>query len=236
MGENAFRKLNNRYLKYTKMRQTTKIRLAKEIVIFFLSIALIILVWSILWVNNNYNINKTITLQNKVLKLTNEIDSIKSTFPNKEDTCEFLINKDTVDVAVKNIHLFIKNYPTAKPISREFRNKSISSQPSIITFLVEKDTYDIPISDVEEFTKVCPKAILLPPPPLHDTWVFYEKLRNENEKLKSELSRTLTKIYSPSNMIVNKKWICIIILTLIYPFRLIVLSLLWALKTLRQKP
>lgn len=217
------------------MRQITKIRLAKEIIILFISIALIGLVWSIFWVKNNYNINKTVTLQNQVNKLTTDIDSIKSTFPTNGNTTEFLVDKDTVDVALKNISLFLKNYPTARPINRETLNQGISSQPAILTFLIEKDTYDIPIEDVEEFTNDYPEANLLPPPPAHDAWILYENLRKEKEKLKGALSHTLSKIYSTSEINIIIKWICIIVFTIVYPFRLTVLLLLWALKTLSQK-
>jgi len=63
------------------MQQSIKRKIAKEIIIFFSSILVIGLTWTIFWTVNKVNISKTESLQDEIKTLNHAIDSIKLSFP-----------------------------------------------------------------------------------------------------------------------------------------------------------
>lgn len=63
------------------MKQTTKRKIAKEIVVIFSCAVLIGLTWTIFWLKNNYTIHQADKLQAQVEKITSDIDSIHLSFP-----------------------------------------------------------------------------------------------------------------------------------------------------------
>jgi hypothetical protein len=59
------------------MQQTTKKKIAMEIIIFFGSVVLIVLIWTGFFAKNNYDIRQAGGLKKKIEKLNIAIDSIK---------------------------------------------------------------------------------------------------------------------------------------------------------------
>jgi hypothetical protein len=74
----------------------------------------------------------------------------------------------------------------------------------------------------------------IPLPPKHEIWVVYQNDKKKIDELKKDLSNPTSKIYSTSELTGVAKWISIIVLSLVYPFRFLFLLLKWALRTLKQ--
>jgi len=62
------------------MKQTTKRKIAREIVILFSCVALIGLTWVIFWTINEFHISRAKKLEKKASTLSHDIDSIQTTF------------------------------------------------------------------------------------------------------------------------------------------------------------
>jgi hypothetical protein len=75
----------------------------------------------------------------------------------------------------------------------------------------------------------------MPLPPADSTWTAYQTDKKKKDNLKYELRKTNLNIYSSNDLTDMAKWISIIVLTIVYPFRFLYLLLRWAVKTLRQK-
>lgn len=59
------------------MKHTTKRKIAKEIIIFFTIVALILFSWSIFWAVNKINVKRMKKLEKQVITLNKHIDSLQ---------------------------------------------------------------------------------------------------------------------------------------------------------------
>jgi cell division protein FtsB len=96
-----------------KKQQSTKRKIAKEIIIFFCFATLIGLVWTTFWIISQFHIHKTENLQEQIVSSNRRIDSIQATFP-KLRSFHNLFNKDNVP---KHYWLIKKDIPNIEEIS-----------------------------------------------------------------------------------------------------------------------
>ena len=121
------------------MKETAKKKIAKEIVIFFSSVLCIVIIWTFFWLSNFYTLNRINNLENQILKLSNNTDSIKWDSPNGKDTLTFYSStKDSVDVAVKDISSLLKHYPTEEANVRAQYNNTIPSNKNYCWVIYDK--------------------------------------------------------------------------------------------------
>ena len=265
------------------MELTSKQKIAKEIIIFFISIAIIVLTWVTFWGVNKLNINKVEKLQNEFKILTHNLDSIQSTFPKVQTFDEMLKGQVPVEYLIKdNFYIHIADYAKEKQLDeitttnlrQLYKFLTLTGYPSFTIpkkiapndlSLIEtsptlsgfeknitqefetafpekkkqKEVYDFLLSRKNITCGFAEFAFNLqgfPLPPPHNIWVTYEKGKSVLEKNRSELTITQQKLYTQDDLKDITKWISIIILTIIYPFRFIILLLLWAIRVLKQKP
>jgi len=255
------------------MQQSTKRKIAKEIIIFFCSVTLIGLVWAIFWSINNFNVSKTENLQKQIVFSNHDIDSIQSTFPKLKTFQDLITGKVPVEYLIeqkwekyrvpsldelegteqekeriKNISRLysllrtskykfsddsvIPDFPQFKDdIVEEFESDSKGQQTlnNIYTFL--KDQKYLTVEFVE-FTFSL-NALLLPPKFI--TWTTYQDEIKKRDNLKKDLEVYKAKIYSTTELGDILKWTSIFVLTIVYPFRFLMLLLFWSIRTLRQK-
>lgn len=249
------------------MKQTTKRKIAREIVILFSCAVIIGLAWTAFWAINKTHKNKAEQLQIQISNLTHEIDSIQSTFPKLKSFEEIVTGAVPVDYLIvhkfiptpeevlgteqeieraRNIrqlhkllttskfsfsnNTFISDFPYfKKSIENELESDTTQEQLNkIYTFLKDQKYLTV---DFFTFTYSL-KSLL--PLPKKISWVAYQNDIKKREDLKQEFNTTSKKIYSANDLLDIAKWILIIVLTLIYPFRFLFLLLKWAIKTLRQ--
>lgn len=260
------------------MQQSTKRKLAKEILIFFSSIILIGLTWSIFWLKNNFKINRTEDLKKEIIKTNTEIDSIQTTFP-KENTFEAMLLKinipkgyfdnvrppliilpestdphresefsQTTNINIEKLYILLNelNYhieivdQTANglPIFKNIKNEiklefkkdwnQKTELKKIYDFLLTNKCVNI---DFEHFVF---NLEGLPLPPTHGTWLTYQAKKKKMEELSKEVKIEKNKISSKDDLRELLIFISILVLSLIYPVRFIILSILWALRTVKQ--
>lgn len=281
------------------MHLSTKRKIAKEIIIFFSSVVIILLTWVIFWAANKANLNKRETLQREIETLDHDIDSIKSSFP-KAKSFDELFTGSLPDGFYEPLDSKLPKLPTGLTLIRNLRKYDPleilgndfenTTRTDIIRKLYQLldnshypfsvspfSKYDLPVfpsfqsfqkdivQEIEEdtlnldsisTTKPKLKKIFdflkekkyltagidefilaiedLPLPPPHSTWTTYQSDKTKKEELKSELNIIKSKIYSSSRLTDIAKWIMIIVLSLVYPFRALAFLLIWAFKTLRQ--
>lgn len=272
------------------MKQTTKRKIAKEIVILFSCAALMGLTWVIFWTINEFHISKAKKLDERTFNLSHDIDSIQTTF-SKSKQFEKMLN-------VKNVptEYFNKGRPPLILLPEIIIDESSIQQISFVNerrlfLLLQKlnspfdmDSIDIfakfggykinPFSKLQEpvpfdtlqsisakfetdfperdelkryydflKTKKCISVGFkefsftmqgLPLPPSHDALTVYEKNKKEFDEASKDLVETKQNINSADDMKEIAKWISIIVLTLVYPFRFLFLLLKWAVRTLKQ--
>lgn len=266
------------------MKLTSKQKIAKEIIVFFISIVIIGLTWIVFYGINKLNINKVEKLHTEITILTHNLDSIQSTFPRVQTFDEMISGKIPVEYLIKDkFDIYIVDYAKEKQLDeitttnlrQLYRFLSLAGYPSFDLKKFDPDKYlnnkkqnetsptlsEFEKNIAQEFESAFPekkkqKEIYdfllsrknitcrfeefafnlegLPLPPLHNIWVTYEKDKSELEKNKNELTITQHKLYSQDDLKEIAKWISIIILTIIYPFRFIILLLVWSVKTLKQ--
>lgn len=87
------------------MKQSTKRKIAKEVIIFFCSATLIGLVWTIFWLISNYNIRKTENIQKQIVSCNHSVDSIKSTFPRLKTFHDLITGKVPVKYLIEEKYI-----------------------------------------------------------------------------------------------------------------------------------
>ncbi len=90
------------------MKQVIKRIIAKEIIILFSSIVFIGLVWSILWLKNNYSINHLKKLKWETNLVTHKIDSLQATFSKKRSLEKILIPQNLPTTVSNALNLYIE--------------------------------------------------------------------------------------------------------------------------------
>lgn len=278
------------------MQQSTKRKIAREIVILFSSILVIGMIWAFFWLVNNVNIKKTESLQQEIEILNNDIDSIKLSFPKAKTFEGLFLGKvpdefyektgdfDDLGVPIRRLKQSA-DLPSLAEINEEneFRKTRTINFRKLFEIL-EKSRYPFSVSPINKFdmpifqdfeadmneelegdtlnldsissTKPKLKKIFdflkekkylavdfdefvltiyeLPLPPPHSTWTTYQSDMTKKEELKSELAKTNSKINSSSRLTDILKWISIIVFSLIYPLRLVISLLFWAVRTLKN--
>ena len=208
--------------------QKIKIIIAREIIFLFFTSILIGLIWLTIRVKSNYYERLFISQVKELQRTETEIDSIERAFPGIVefdgkifDRRTFKIDSNnSIDVEQKEIDLFLKMYPNSV---------------EVMVYLAEGDTYDIPLKEVTKFRATFPRAKRLFPNISEKTWNYYETIKKDVLKLKNEWPKSQNQIRSGNSINELTKNIATIILLIIYPIRFIVLVLIWAFKTVKQK-
>ena len=243
----------------------------------FGSAVVIGLVWVIFWGMNEIRKNKATSYRKEIAILTNNIDSLKSTFPKAKNLNDIIIGEipkegnyfipdpleilgtdaekaqmtnlrqlysvlsnshfTFIDKEQNNIPRFLYFKVFKDSLDKEINNDtlnldSLSSKPflkHVYDFLIEKQKTKASIQELVLTIKGMP----LPPP--HSVWAAYQKSKTEKDNLSKKLESVNSSIYSSHDLTDIAKWICIIVLIIVYPLRLFYATLLWAIKTLRQK-
>lgn len=272
------------------MKQTTKRKIAKEIVIIFICAVLIGLTWGIFWTINEFQIKKTKKLEEKTSTLSHDIDSIQATFSKSTQfekmldiknvpteyfnkgrpplilLPEIIIDESSIQQAsfVNERRLFLLLQKLNSPfdmdsidIFAKFGGYKVnpfskSKEPIPIDTLKsisEKFETDFPEKEelrryyeflksknciTADFKEFCFTMQGLPLPPSLDALTIYEKDRTALEEASKDLIKTKQRIKSTDDMQEIAKWISILILTIVYPVRFLILLLTWAVKTLKQ--
>jgi hypothetical protein len=211
-----------------KVQNRTKRRIAKEILIFFSAILLVILIGIFIWLKNSYDSKVIQSLKAEELKVIAVLDSFELSLPGIESFDGKMFNKRTFkvddsihcDVAEKDIPDFLAKHPS-----------SIEVQ----SFKVNRDTYDIPLNEVKDFLIYFPEATVLFPKISNSVWAVYDSTKKSKNSISGKLQNRQTNIYSDDDIIEKVGWTALIIFLVIYPFRFIVLSIVWASKTIKQK-
>jgi hypothetical protein len=274
------------------MKQTTKRKIAREIVILFSCAVLIGLIWTIFWTVNKVHRSNVEQFQIEISNLTHYIDSIQTTFSKSEYFGKMLDVKNVPTEYFNKGRLPIVIFPEIiwgessiqqssfinerwlflllQKLNPPFDIDSIDSfafygefgfKVNPFSKLKEPIPFDTLKSISENFETDFPqrdelkryydflktkKCIIvgfkefsftmygLPMPPSEDVLIVYEKSKMEFEEASKDLNKTKFKIRSADEMKEIAKWISIIVLSLVYPFRFLFLLLKWAIKTLRQ--
>ena len=265
------------------MKQTTKRKIAREVLILFGSVVLIGLIWTIFWTTNKIRTQKTENLKIEIANYNHDIDSIQKTFPKtksfqeitKKDWYQYIVidknlcsELDELNSKVdglQNIVLLFKlliesNYPFVENKATPSTNDKFGDFTVCFGFFLDEvlaelksDTLDLDnlntttphlkkyhqfLTDKKLIDVTIQEFVLtlnaMPLPPKHETWVVYQNDKKKLDELRNDLSITTSKAYSTNELTGIAKWISIIVLTLVYPFRFLLLLLKWALRTLRQ--
>ena len=205
------------------MQQSTKRKIAKEIIIFFGSIALIGLIWSGFVARNNYFFRRINSTGKQIVKLDSVIDSIKRSLKWTPPIGDFVeeprAKADSIAEAMDKAQTTKPRFDPNKP-STEGHGK-IVTDPALLAELNDS------LPSIDEANAALAKS---------RTDSIAEALsaskKKEKEQLHSEYNHSFANICD-----LNETALCIslIVFTAVYPFRFIVLLLLWAFKTLRQK-
>lgn len=273
-------------------QQTTKKKIAKEILIFFFSIVFIGLVISFVWMRNLWTDNKIENLKITAFRLDSEIDSIKNTFPtikafenifgrqftSEEFGYEIQNDGDTVYITESFGELptrgdmelpehsqlgrrnTVKLYKILKTTKFSFSDDGIGFVPDFADFNKEirKELSDQTINlDSVAFNKPQLARIYnhlktsgqikiplsefvlilngLPPIPSEGTWSTLEQLEQERKTVNLKLNEFRTDVNSREDIGNILLLTTIITAVLVYPIRLIIWTIIWAFKTVREK-
>lgn len=286
----------NQELEIVTMKEITKKKVAREIIILFICSVFIGFSWIMLWSVNELRINKTKKLEKRTLILSHDIDSIQTRF-SKSISFEEMLNWKNVPT-----EYFDKGRPPLIIPPYKFFNDDIMldefsvQQTSFFTerrlFLLLqklKSPFDIdsidpfakfdgfkisPFSKLQEpvpfdtlqsiskkfetnfpekenlkryydflktknciivsFKEFCFTMQGLPLPATTSASTAYKKYRKEFVEASKDINETKQRITSKDNIIDIIKWICIIVFTLVYPFRFLFILLKWAVRTLKK--
>jgi hypothetical protein len=69
----------------------------------------------------------------------------------------------------------------------------------------------------------------------NSVWTIYKSAQKSKSSISSQIKETQINIYSDDDILKKAGWASLVILLLIYPLRFIVLSIVWASKTIKQK-
>jgi hypothetical protein len=270
------------------MKQTTKKTLAREIVILFSCSILIGLAWTIFWTVNKFHRSNVEQLQIEIYNLTNDIDSIQTTFPKIKSFQDLISGKVPVEYLIEERFIptpeevlgteqekeratnIRQLYKFLKASKYPFSDNSYISDFHCFKDEIDKELNFVPFDDLpdslkrnanqKEIDNIASQPLLkkiysflksenystvkfldltfylyaVPLPPKFISWKIYQDDIKKRDTLKSELNTSSAKIYSANDLKDIAKWIAIIVLTLVYPFRFLYLLLKWAIKTLRQ--
>jgi hypothetical protein len=210
------------------VKNHTKRRIAKEILIFFASVLLVLVIGIVIWLKNSCDSSVIKSLKAEEVQVIAVLDSLEKALPGIESFDGKMFNKRTFkvdefiicDVAEKDIPGFLEKNPS-----------SIEVQ----SFKVNQDTFDIPINEVNEFLIDSPAAMVLFPKISNSVWTIYKSAQKSKSSISSKIKETQINIYSDDDILKKAGWASLVILLLIYPLRFIVLSIVWASKTIKQK-
>lgn len=272
------------------MKQTTKRKIAKEIVILFSCAVLTGLTWTIFWTINKVHKSKLEQLKIEISNLTHDIDSIQTTFPKLKSFQDLITGKVPVEYLIEDKFIptpeevlgteqekeratnIRKLYKLLKASKYPFSDDSFIPDFHYFKDDIEKELTIVPYDDLpdslkrnankKEIDSIASQPLLkniyaflksekystvefvdltfclsaIPLPPKHATWTNYQADIKKRDELNNELDTCSAKIYSANDLTDIAKWISVIVLTLVYPFRFLFLLLKWAVKILRQNP
>jgi len=118
-----------------------------------------------------------------------------------------------------------------KELSGDTLNLETSKKPNlnrIFTFLVDKKYIK---TESDDFVVT---MVGLPYPPPHDTWTTYVNNKDQLKTLKSELIEKESRIISSDRQEDVIIWTTVLVAFIVYPLRLIFMTLAWAIKTLKK--
>ncbi|MGC9375264.1 MAG: hypothetical protein ACP5DQ_09515 [Bacteroidales bacterium] len=271
------------------MKQTTKRKIAKEIIIFFISAVIVGLIWTIFWGINQFNTHKSASLQAQITNLEHETDSIQASYSKVKTFSDLITGKVPIE--------YLNADPTWEEVlpigqdkftPKEQRACNIRELYKLLTTSKFKFSDDNFIPDFPSFQKDIEKELEIEPssalrdslkknvnvmatdsillqPSLSKIYNFLKKERflsvdynefistvdfyellpdigpldeilKQKDKLENDLISSNDKVYSSNELNEIGKSLCIISLIIIYPFRFLFLMLVWAVRTLRQKP
>lgn len=75
----------------------------------------------------------------------------------------------------------------------------------------------------------------LPQHPISPTMIFYKDEIINRAKLETELNVVEARVYSPNELNVIAIWFSIIVFSIVYPLRFLIILLSWSIRTLKQK-
>ncbi len=210
------------------MKQSVKRKLAKEILFFFGSALIAILICLTTFVYNNYLARSININENVINNISSQIDSIETLYPYikilknfNDNVATFIVEEKPVDVNTNDTSDFLKKYPGA-----------IKAK----TFILEKDTLDIPLNEINAFLTDIPDAKPLISMVPENVWNIYIEDKRLKALIIDDLNENKSRLLSESEMANRIKFIIISILILLYPIRLVVLLLLWAVRIVKQDP
>lgn len=166
-----------------------------------------------------------------IINLSNETQQTISTY-NIEQTIA-LLHKMNYPTPIR--YMTKGGLPVFKNIKEEIllelgkEINQMSELKKIYNFLINQRCIHI------EFEVFVFSLQALPLPPPHAVWTNYQTTKKQKEELISKLNNVNSNINSPKHLTEIIKWISIILLSIVYPFRILILILAWAFKTVKQK-
>ena len=258
----------------------TKKEIAREIIIFFGSLLLIVLAWVYLYTVNKIYSNKRDNIKKQIIYSNHKIDSLQATFPQSKTFKEVIIDKNApfnpdIYLAEKSWGKYRLPLPeeilgtnldeiTSSNLRKLYKLLEILEYPKDIDYLnadglpvfknikriipaeLKKSSQEMKeLQSIHQFLKdkKFMKASFnefiftlqgLPLPPPHNKWEEYNKQKDSINNLNAELRKVNSKIRPNNNIQFTIKWLGIIIFSLIYPLRLVILLLFWAIRTLKN--
>lgn len=278
------------------IKEITKKKVAREIIILFICSALIVLSWIMLWSINELRISTAKKTEKKILIFAHDIDSIQAKF-SKSISFEEMLDRKNVppeyfdkgrppliippkfffdemmldEFSVQQTSLYTERrlflllqklkpsfdidsinpfanfdgfkispfsklqepvpFDTLQSISKKFETNFPEKEnlKRYYDFLKTKNCI------IVSFKEFCFTMQGLPLPPNTSTSTAYEKYRKEFGEATKEINETKQRINSKDNIIDIIKWICIIVFTLVYPFRFLFILLKWAVRALKKE-
>lgn len=235
------------------MKLRTKKVIAKEILYFFIGIVIIILFWSSIKIRNYY-------YENKVISSNTKISDLQSTIYKLENLNDLLIIPSKRNVFNNNIEILKRNNSTEQEIilmTKEFKDKfSIESVLKKYVDTANNPKYN---SDFEVINSLFPELngydnTLLKSyvatannenynsnfviinskfPEFFNEQIKIDKLKNIKKTETDKRNKTKLKIVNRDEIIQIITNLSIVIMGLLYPIRIVFISVIWAIKIIK---
>ncbi len=217
-----------------RLSQKIKVRIAKEILIFFSSIVLTLFIWIFFYTRNIYIINQTENIKEDEKSLNTTIDSFEREFPGIRNFDGKLFEKRVfkvdnlppVAISTKGITEFLKANPSA--------NEVLIFEANNGTIGATDDTLGIPLNEVIEFLNDVPDAKLIYSKISKETWHEYKIIRQQRDNQSNEIVKKQQNLYKADQLKKFTAWFGFIIFLIIYPIRAIILTLVWSYRTIKK--